>query len=169
MKMEDKVKRLLAMSIIIGSSLTLSEAYASSIGCLLGLGHYWIDGSSSSGFALNGYVDINKTGNLSLAPAFGFWVGSEDDVNIFELNPSFAFKILFPAGTIKPYVGVEPELHIFFVEDETLTRFGFSLLSGLDILFSEYLSMPIQIGYGKFFYEDGSTNTFNFQVGIAIK
>jgi len=161
------VKKITILTIICCLFPIISQSM--SLSGLIGFGHYWVESSSATGFTLTGYFDPAGSPNFGLTPTLNIWLGSEEGTSIFDLCPGVGLKIKIPAGAMISFFGLKPELHIFFAEGETLTRFGFRGLGGVEILFAEHLGMPVQISYGKFFYEDGSTNVFTAKIGLMMK
>ena len=144
-------------------------ASAMGLGGLIGFGHYWVESSSSSGIALTTYFDVDAAQNFSVTPTVNIWSGSEEGIGILDLCPGVGLKMKFPAGTVIPFLGINPEFHFFFIEGLTLTRFGLRGLGGLDVLLAEHLALPVQFSFGKFFYKNGNTNVFTAKIGVKIK
>jgi len=161
------MKKLLVLSSII-CAFVLPKAHATNIGGLLGFGHYWAE-SGVSGFTLNGFVDINVTGNFNLTPNLSFWTGSVEGEGVSDFTPSFTFKFAFPSAVTVPFVGFGPNLHILSAGGESETYFGFCGLGGLVISLSPNLGMPVQASYGLIFGEAGTLNIFTAKIGIATK
>ncbi len=161
------VKKIFSLLIII-SFLVSFDAYANELGGLLGFECQNQDGNLW-GLAWSLYAVINISENFSWGPILNFWSSKYylgETINEFtEFTPAYALKFTLPFGSIKPFLGFEPELHMRFENGGASNSFGFSGFIGFKIVLSKYLMVPIQANYGLIF-SGGVVGAFTTKIGI---
>jgi hypothetical protein len=166
---ETEVKKTLIISFVLSLALTSSWAYATGIGGDIGFGYYWAAGGGTSGLALSGYADISLNKGFSLVPTIGLWTSNEYDVSITDIIPSVALKYTAPSKNISPFLGFEPQLHVFSSSGESRSYFGFNGFGGVDIPVSLTKSFLLQVSYGLIFGEGSTVNVFTAKIGMFAK
>ena len=163
------MKKLLIISFVLSFALVSSRACATGIGGAIGLGHYWAAGGGISGLALSGYVDIGLNNGFSLVPAIELWTRSEYGQSITDLTPAVALKYTAPSKNISPFLGFEPQLHVFSSSGESRSYFGIGGFGGLDIPVSPTKSFPLQASYGLIFSEGATVSVFTAKIGMFAR
>lgn len=180
------LNKKMSMYVIILCVLMTTRIYAARPGITGGYGSYWhwetvinyyqdtlYSGRETfSGFLFGGYLEI-PISNFSVTPAIDLFIVSGDnyDGGFIDFINAIQWKFYPISQDVKfaPFIGIEPELHMWWGGMLPVFYFGFSGIAGVNIKITDGLQLPIQLSYGTLSAEYDDFTTFAVKLGISTR